>query len=72
MLVGMKPDSYTKFVLTVIAVALVWLCVERAVLPPAVAAQNIQAVYLKGVVRANVARDFGAGVATVPVEMPPQ
>src|ERR1035441_2239085 len=40
----MKPDLYTKVVLSIIAASLVWLCVQNTVNPPAVAAQGIQKV----------------------------
>lgn len=36
----MRPDLYTKVVLTVIAGCLVWLCIQPAVAPIAVRAQN--------------------------------
>jgi hypothetical protein len=44
----MKSDLYTKVVLTVIAVSLLWLCVQNTVNPTTVAAQGIQRVSIVG------------------------
>jgi hypothetical protein len=38
----MKPDPYTKFVLTVIAVALLYLCVAHTIQPAVVQAQSLR------------------------------
>jgi len=46
---AMKPDLYTKSVLTVIAGSLLWLCVQNAVHPPTVSAQGAQRVIIAGV-----------------------
>ncbi len=40
----MKPDSYTKIVLTVIAVALLYLCVVNTIQPTVVQAQSPNSV----------------------------
>jgi len=44
----MKSDLYTKSVLTVIAVALVYLCAERMMSPQAASAQAEQRVLITG------------------------
>jgi hypothetical protein len=36
----MRTDTYTQFVLTIIALALVWLCVQNTVSPKIVSAQQ--------------------------------
>jgi hypothetical protein len=42
----MKIDLYTKSILTVIAAALVWTCVQNAVIPRTVSAQGTQRVVI--------------------------
>jgi hypothetical protein len=44
----MKSDLYTKTVLTVIAAALVFLCVQHLLTPSPVLAQQLQKVILVG------------------------
>lgn len=44
----MKTDLYTKSVLTIIAVALAYLCVERAMFPQVASAQAGQKVLITG------------------------
>jgi hypothetical protein len=44
----MKPDLYTKSVLTVIAASLLWICLQNAVSPRAVSAQEPAQVILAG------------------------
>jgi hypothetical protein len=45
----MKPDLYTKFILSVIAASLLWLCLEGTVHPPVVSAQEAQRVVIVGI-----------------------
>jgi len=45
----MKPDLYTKSVLTAIAVLLLWQCLQRISNPSAVSAQTPQPVVIVGV-----------------------
>lgn len=45
----MKPDLYTKFALSVIAVALLWLCVQNTLRPSAVLAQGPTKVIIAGI-----------------------
>jgi hypothetical protein len=45
----MKIDLYTKSVLTVIAAALLWLCVETHFYPRTVAAETLQKVFIAGI-----------------------
>lgn len=44
----MRTDFYTKAVLTIIAVCLVWLCLDRSRLLPTVSAQATNQVFLAG------------------------
>jgi hypothetical protein len=61
-----KTDAYTKFVLTIIAICLVWICVKDiAVVPKAYAAQtgNIVDVRIRGIDRMT-----GEGWDSLPVD----
>jgi len=77
----MRPDHYTKVVLTVIAAALIALCVENLTLPRAVSAQprpTVQRVMLVAadgsplnIVSGNLGIDFSAysSSSAVPVSV---
>jgi hypothetical protein len=45
----MRSDLYTKSVLTIIAASLVWLCIQNAVQPRTVSAQEPAKVILAGI-----------------------
>ena len=53
----MKTDTYTKFILTIIAGALLYMCVQKATSPPIVSAQtlsqNEQRVVITGYLSAD-------------------
>jgi hypothetical protein len=62
----MKPDLYTKFVLTVIAAALLWLGVERTTYPPSASALAPQPVVITGV---QIPTNSGSVLVSLPVEI---
>jgi hypothetical protein len=60
----MITDHYTKSMLTVIAGALLWLCLDTAVHPRMVSAQGEQRVVITGI---EIVR--GRGTGEIPVKL---
>jgi hypothetical protein len=65
----MKVDLYTKCVLTIIAGALLGLCIENAVHPQRVAADTIQRVVIAGVDILSTPAGFPVHNLNLPVEV---
>jgi hypothetical protein len=63
----MKTDLYTKSVLTLIAVALLWLCIQNAVSPRTVSAQGVlpQRVVIVGENGQPLNMQFGIPVSII-------
>lgn len=65
----MKPDLYTKSVLTVIAGSLLWLCVQNGTSPKVVSAQKLDASPQKITIVDQHGNSLGAYGDSIPVRI---